>query len=189
MPAANMSKDQVLAHLMAAFRARGFDATSLADIAAATGLGKSSLYHHFPGGKGQMAKDVLDHLAATLRRDVYEPLRTVSPARRRLDQLLDAIDAFYRQGRDACLLERLCASTEAESLSGALRRSFRDLLGAFEGVARDAGVPAAEARARAEDAVVRIEGALVVSAGLGETKPFERAIGALRRDFLAPSHH
>jgi hypothetical protein len=46
-------------------------------------------------------------------------------------------------------------------------------------------VPRATARRRAEDLVVRIEGALVVSAGTGSTDVFARAIGDLPESVLA----
>ena len=184
MPAPLMSREQVLEKLIVEFRARGYDATSMNDIATATGLGKSSLYHHFPGGKEQMAADVLEHLREALRSNVFEPLRSVTPARRRFDQLLRAIDAFYAGGEHACLLERLGASGQAAALRRPLRSTFRDMMGAFEEAALDANLPAALARARAEDAVVRIEGALVMCAGIGETGPFQRVMRSLKRDFL-----
>ncbi|TGQ06111.1 helix-turn-helix domain-containing protein, partial [Mesorhizobium sp. M00.F.Ca.ET.217.01.1.1] len=38
------------------FREHGYEGASLALIGAATGLGKGSLYHFFPGGKEEMAR-------------------------------------------------------------------------------------------------------------------------------------
>ena len=184
MPAPLLPREHVLQKLISEFRTRGYDATSLSNIAMATGLGKSSLYHHFPGGKEQMAADVLEHLREALRLNVFEPLRSVTPARRRFDQLLQAIDGFYAGGKDACLLERLCASGQAAALRRPLRSTFNEMMGAFEEAALDAKLPAALARSRAEDAVVRIEGALVVCAGLGEIGPFQRVMRSLKRDFL-----
>ena len=55
MPAALASREVVLERLLATFRDQGYDGASLAELSAATGLGKSSLYHHFPGGKVDMA--------------------------------------------------------------------------------------------------------------------------------------
>jgi len=184
-----MPREQVLQKLISEFRTRGYDATSLSNIATATGLGKSSLYHHFPGGKEQMAADVLEHLRQALRLNVFGPLRSVTPAPRRFDQLLQAIDTFYSGGKDACLLERLCASGQAAALRRPLRSTFNEMMGAFEEVALDAKLPVALARARAEDAVVRIEGALVVCAGLGEIGPFQRVMRSLKRDFLRSAPH
>ena len=59
MPAPLLSKPEMLDRLMNLFRDKGFDGASLADISTATGLGKSSLYHHFPNGKEEIARQVL----------------------------------------------------------------------------------------------------------------------------------
>jgi TetR/AcrR family transcriptional regulator, lmrAB and yxaGH operons repressor len=45
--------------LAEAFREHGFEGASLAHLCEATGLGKGSLYHFFPGGKDEMAAAVL----------------------------------------------------------------------------------------------------------------------------------
>ena len=45
---------------------------------------------------------------------------------------------------------------------------------------REAGLPPKVAEARAEEAIVRIEGALVLCAGTGDVAPFERALAAIR---------
>lgn len=187
MPAPLLSREEVLDRILAEFRLRGFDASSLSDLSSATGLGRSSLYHHFPDGKQQMAAEVLAHLQATLQNAVFTPLRQVRPAKKRLDGLLDAIDAFYRGGKDACLLERLSASTAARSLQAPLRETFVAMMSAFEETARDAGLTPAVARSRSEDAVIRIEGSLVVCAGMADTGPFARVIRHLRRSFLDAS--
>jgi len=51
-------RDALLRQLGQVFRERGYEGATLTQLAAATGLGKASLYHHFPGGKAEMA-DVL----------------------------------------------------------------------------------------------------------------------------------
>jgi TetR/AcrR family transcriptional regulator, lmrAB and yxaGH operons repressor len=184
MPAALMPKDEILSRLMALFREHGYDGTSMSDISAATGLGKSSIYHHFPGGKQQMAAAALEHLAATLD-PVLESLGDRRPPRAKLDALLGALDDFYQGGRAACLLERLTASVDRTRLARPLAASFRSLLGAFEKLSQEAGVDRAEARRRAEDAVVRIEGSLIVAAGTGDPQVFRRAMETIRATLLA----
>jgi AcrR family transcriptional regulator len=183
MPALLMPKEEVLDRLMATFRKHGYDGASLAELSKRTGLGKSSLYHHFPGGKEQMAVDVLAHLDRTLR-PVFEPLSDGRQPDAKLAALLDAVRAFYGDGKIACLLERLCASADRGRFARPLRASFASFMAAFERICRDAGMPPAAARARAESAVVRIEGALVVSAGTGDTGVFARTLRELRETLL-----
>ena len=48
MPQALLSREDLLDRLLLVFRDRGFEGATIAEIARATGLGKASLYHHFP---------------------------------------------------------------------------------------------------------------------------------------------
>lgn len=185
MPKALLTKDEVLSRLLELFRRDGYDGASLAEISRVTGLGKSSLYHHFPGGKEQMASEVLASLAALLERDLFAPLSCAGAPAERLDAMLDALDAFYGSGRKACLLERLAASVDRRRFSRPLAAAFLRWMSAVEALAVEAGVAAPAARRRAEDMVVRVEGALVVSAALGDTGPFERALTDVRATLLA----
>ncbi len=186
MPPQLMRREKLLDLLIAMFRKNGYDGTSFSDITAATGLGKSSLYHHFPGGKEEIAVAVLEHLSARLR-PVLEALRDGRPPPAKLDAFLDAVNDLYDGGRMACLLERLCASADRRRFAEPLKASFHALMGAFEGLGREAGLARAEARARAEDAVVRIEGSLVLAAGTDDPRVFQRALESIRATLLAPA--
>lgn len=188
MPAALLERDQLVAMIMGLFRKNGYDGTSLSDVSAATGLGKSSLYHHFPGGKEAMAEAVLEHLTGLLD-PVFAALRDERPPAAKLDGLLTAVRALYDDGRTPCLLERLCASVDRARFARPLAALFRALLDAFETLGREAGIAGAEARAHAEDAVVRIEGSLIVAAGTGDPRVFGRAIDAIRGSLLAGGDH
>jgi AcrR family transcriptional regulator len=188
MPAATLSKEEVLDRLLNTFRDRGYEGASLAELSAATGLMKSSLYHYFPGGKADMAEQVMAHLDRQLAIDLYQPLLSHRTPARKLGAMLDAIDAFYDSGRKACLFERLCASVDRERFRRPLRRAFTAWIDAVEGICIEAGLSKAVARARAEDFVVRVEGALVVCAGTDDHGLFARTLKDLRTSLLAPSH-
>ena len=184
MPAALMSKEEVLARLLGIFRERGYEGASLADLSEATGLGRSSLYHYFPGGKDEMATSVLAHLDGILETALHAPLATKLSPKRKLEAMLAVVDAFYDGGSKACLLERLCASADRPVIGRPLQRSFGVWLSAFETLGVDAGIPRPTARARAEDALARIEGALVVVVGTGKKDVFARALESVRTTLL-----
>jgi AcrR family transcriptional regulator len=186
MPAPLLTKPEMLGRLMDLFREKGFDGASLSDISESTGLGKSSLYHHFKNGKEEIALQVLAHLEEQLERALFEPMRSTEAPRKKLDRMLDAIDRFYEGGKKACLLERLCASVDAKRFRRPLGRAFTTWIDAVEALGVEAGLPRSVARLRAEDLVVRIEGALVVCAGTGNTGVFARAIRDLRENVLTP---
>jgi AcrR family transcriptional regulator len=176
----------MLGRLMALFREKGFDGASLSDISASTGLGRSSLYHHFPNGKEEIARQVLRYLEEQLEQALFEPMRSRKTPRQKLEQMLDTIDHFYEGGKQACLLERLCASVDARRFRRPLGRAFNTWIEAVEALGVESGLPRAIARLRAEDLVVRIEGALVLCAGTDDTSVFARTIRDLRDNLLAP---
>ena len=184
MPAALLTKTEILDRLMLLFRQRGYDGASLAEIAEVTGLGKSSLYHHFPGGKAEMAREVLAHLSLKLEPALVR-VRGPGTPRARLDAFLDAVEEVYDSGRLACLLERLSASADRKRFTKPLRSSFEALLDAFEHLGLAAGLTRSVAKARAEEALVRIQGSLVLGAGLDQPEVFVRALERIRESLLA----
>ncbi|MCY7320404.1 MAG: TetR/AcrR family transcriptional regulator, partial [Phormidesmis sp. CAN_BIN36] len=71
-----MSKDSAIPELVKVFRQYGYEGATLAKLSEATGLGKASLYHHFPKGKEEMASAVLDYLNRGLQEQILAPLRS-----------------------------------------------------------------------------------------------------------------
>jgi AcrR family transcriptional regulator len=183
MPAPLIAKQEVLARLLATFRSDGYDGASLAQLSQRTGLGKSSLYHYFPGGKEEMATAVLAHLEELLSGSFSAALATKTPSAQ-LKRLLAVIDEFYAGGKSACLLERLSASVDRARFKRPLARAFQSVLSAFAQIGLAAGLSQRVAEARAESAVVRIEGALVLAAGTGDTKVFARSLVDIEATFL-----
>ena len=74
-------RQEVLPALAEVFREHGFEGASLARIAQATGLGKGSLYHYFPGGKTEMAAAVLAEIDAWFEGHVFTSLRRYAACR------------------------------------------------------------------------------------------------------------
>lgn len=186
MPPALLSRDQVIDKLMLVVRRSGYDGASLAELSKATGLGKSSLYHHFPNGKDDMVRAVLEHLEAQLRESVFVPLRTPGPAQRRVEAMVETIDDYYRGGREACVLGNLVLGTSRTRFRRQLQAIFDEWIEALSSALIDAGLSRQIARARAEDAVIRIEGALVLAGAMGDVSLFQRSLKQMPSDLLAP---
>ena len=184
MPAALMSREEVVERLMKVVRQHGYDGASLAELSKATGLGRSSLYHYFPDGKDDMVRAVLDQLEQGLRTLIFEPLRGPGRPRRRLEQMLDAVDAYYRGGREACVLGNLVLGTSRTRFQARLRSIFAQWTDAVAAALVDAGVSRAEAQALAEDAVVRMEGALIVAGGTRDPAVFGRTLKRIGADIV-----
>ena len=67
-----------------------------------------------------------------------------------------------------------------------LKATFSGLMSVLADIGRAAGLTAPTARHRAEQAIVRIEGALVVSAAMGDPSVFDRTLAELRTTLLLP---
>ncbi|MGB5588210.1 MAG: TetR/AcrR family transcriptional regulator [Gammaproteobacteria bacterium] len=179
MPAAIVPKDEVLDRLAQAFRENGYDGASIARLSEATGLGKASLYHYFKGGKQEMAAAVLGHVGGRFGKMVIAPLRGTGQPARRLRAMSDGLNDFYSQGRSSCILDLFGIGQAGElfrpQLKGAIHR-FKNALG---DLLREAGLDQTDAETKAEDAIVALQGALVVSRATGDRSVFHRVLEEL----------
>jgi len=89
------------------FAKHGYEGASLSALGKASALSKAGLYHHFPGGKAEMARQVLVASGKDFTRLVLAPLRTQNPAAERLHAMLDGLDAYYDGGAVNCLMNTL----------------------------------------------------------------------------------
>lgn len=175
----------LLARLAEVFRQTGFSGASLERLARESGLKKASLYHRFPGGKQQMAEQVLDASGRGFQAQVLAPLEAPGAPRARLDAALAGLERFYAGGGRSCLLNMLAPrgledGPLADRLKGALERT----VGAFAALAAEAGHPPGTARRRAMRAVMMIHGSLVVSRALGSPEPFRLMLADLPEELL-----
>lgn len=186
MPAALLQKDEVLDRLSSAFRESGYEGATLARLSEATGLQRASLYHYFPGGKEEMAAAVLGRANAWMEERALTPLTDPGTPRERLYAMIEALDAFYAGGRDACLLGLLALSPARDLFQLAVQSALTRWASAIADVLIEAGLPRSEAKERGEDAVIQIQGALIVARGLDSTAPFARTLKQLPEKLLRP---
>lgn len=188
MPAASMSRDEVVVRLAAVFRDHGYQGASLARLSAATGLGRSSLYHHFPNGKEDMARAVLTGVSAWLDGALLA-LASPGDPRTRVERLAGTLADYYAGGRQACLFELFAVGEAGDLFRKAMAASLRRLLDALAATAGEAGFTSEEAERRAEDVVVAFQGALVVSRLQCDGGAFARVMEDLPRRLLGPKRH
>jgi TetR/AcrR family transcriptional regulator, lmrAB and yxaGH operons repressor len=175
-PAQETPKDALTGQLYQLFRSYGYEGVSIGAISAATGLGRSSLYHHFPGGKEEMAAAVVARARDTFTRNVFAPLRSDAPPRRRLKDMLAVMDRAFAGGRDPCLIASMLVGEGADPVTDGLRAILREWLDALAECLSDIGVPKSKAARLSSSIVGRIEGALILSRGLDDTSHFAAAL-------------
>ncbi|MBB5337762.1 TetR/AcrR family transcriptional regulator [Tunturiibacter gelidoferens] len=179
MAHSTVSDEDLLSRSAEVFRTYGFEGTSLARLSEATGLEKASLYHRFPGGKEQIALAVAEGTHAWLRLHVFEPLKEPGDPRKKLRAAIEQLRDCYADGTLPCAFEVLSLAGGSPELTNALKDALQAWIKAFTEIAKESGLPTAEARRRAEQAIVQIEGSLVVGRVLGDAKAFRRTLDEL----------
>lgn len=162
--------------LAEAFRLHGYEGATLSVIGAATGLGKGSLYHFFPGGKEEMAAAVLDHVDVWFRRHVFAPLRDHEDPRAAIALMLTATEEYFRSGGRVCIVGAFALGDARDLFAQRVSGYFREWIDALESALLRAGANAEDARERAEDAVLGVQGAIVLARSLDERAAFSRAM-------------
>jgi len=181
----SVSDDDVLAHLARVFSDVGYEGASMAQLAQATGLQKASLYHRFPGGKRQMADDVLTAVLGWFADNVLCHLNEDGPPAERLAAAIRSLNGFYEGGSRACLLNMLSSPRiEDGPFSRSIEAAFEALIDAFARLCADAGWKRKEARRQAERVVTLLQGSLVLSRGTGSTAPFRNFLSDLPGEIL-----
>ena len=70
------------------FCEKGYEATSMSDIAEAIGFTKAAIYHFIPGGKQDLLNDIISFGMNSLEQQVMEPAQQISDAETRLRSII-----------------------------------------------------------------------------------------------------
>lgn len=133
------SQDELLDLVVGVFIERGYDATSMADLARATGLTKSSFYHHVTG-KEELLRRAVARAVEALFAVLEEPASTSGRAVERLEHVVRRSAAvLVEQLPYVTLLLRVRGNTGAERWALERRRELDRRLAALVRQAIDDG--------------------------------------------------
>lgn len=124
------------------FARRGFAAVGMREVAAAVGLGKSSVFHHFHT-KAELYLAVLERVLQRIRERLAPALAGSEAPARRLDRCIDAlVDALAEHPPAARLLLRGLFEedefpTEAQGRAHAVERVLQEILDGIRRLLRD----------------------------------------------------
>jgi TetR/AcrR family transcriptional regulator, lmrAB and yxaGH operons repressor len=175
------TRTRILQAALLLFRQRGYHGVGINDILIIAKAPKGSLYHHFPGGKDQMAVEVIElvteRLLAWLEAD---PLASTATLMRNVGSRLRKWmqRTAGTQGAGACaLIASFAAEGEtAVAVATAAKRAYERIA---DVLARRLEAEGWAARAARDDAflvIATLEGGGLVSQTMGEPRLFTAAI-------------
>jgi AcrR family transcriptional regulator len=153
------------------FGERGFSGTGLREVIAHSSTPRGSIYHHFAGGKAELAREAVRHAADEVAGPVADAARGGDP--------VVALHAWLDHWRAA--LERsdfhagsavLAVAIEPEEQTGAraaAAAAFDGWAEAFAATLHGSGVKRKKAARLATLSVAAIEGAVAISRARGDT--------------------
>ncbi len=160
---------------------KGYAGMELRDVAERGRAPRGSIYHHFPGGKVQLAREAAE-LEGTTVRDLIER----SLDKRGLRQTLSLFGQNFRRGvadhpeRIGCpVAAAALARPEDPELAAAATAAFQSWERPIAAALRDEGVSAKDAETFAGLVVSTVEGALLRARAAGSEEPLDSAIGGL----------
>jgi TetR/AcrR family transcriptional repressor of lmrAB and yxaGH operons len=172
------SRPALLDNAAPLFRRQGYAATSVHQILEVAGVKSGSLYHHFPGGKQELAAAVVDIVGGDIERQLREFLESYLSVADIVDAWIDLmIAALSSDQRDGSPIEPI--ATESVNASPWLRDASARALSRWRIAVRDRlrvdswSEPAAEQTALTM--VALLEGALVLSRVAGDTAALNAA--------------
>ena len=117
-------RDRVVDVAVKVFTERGYDGTSMADIARALGVHKSSIYHHV-ASKEQLLEEAVKRALNALHGMLAEPGATEGTAIERLRYVVGrTVEIMVRQLPEVTVLLRIRGNTPTERWAIARRRDF-----------------------------------------------------------------
>lgn len=162
------------------FREHGYAGASLALLCKATGLGKGSLYHFFPGGKEEMAAAVLADIKNWFEGHIFTPLQQTRHPREAIDGMFRITTDYFRSGQRICLVGMMGLSDTRDVFAQRLREYFLRWIEALSASLTTAGIPPLLARELAEESVAGIQGAITLARATHNPDAFIRVTERLR---------
>ncbi len=179
---------------MALLARRGLQATSFAEVLAATGAPRGSLYHHFPGGKDELLGAAVDRASEILG----AALGTVDgqPAPAVVERFLEIWRTLLvrSQCEAGCAVLAVMVAAESPPLRARAAAVFRAWRARLAAMLTRGGLDADAAAAFAMVLIAAVEGAVVLSRAEGTMAPFEAVAQQMRAQAatwaaLRPARH
>lgn len=166
---------------------KGYAGMELRDVAERGSAPRGSIYHHFPGGKAQLAAEAAELDGARVRKAIEKGLDE-----RGMKETLRMFGDLFRRRADehperiGCpVAAAALARPEDPALAAAATAAFQSWEAAIAAALEQEGVAPEQARTFAGLVVSTIEGALVRTRAAGDHAPLDSAVAGLEAAFDA----
>lgn len=180
-PASRSVRADLLAALTDVFQTMGYDGATLSRLATATGLSKATLYHHFPGGKAEMASVLLRDAVAELERSAFSRLVSTLPAGERLAAFVDGFSDYVRQGERRCLVAVLAEGSAGAAHGTTIASQFSEWSHRLASTFEACGYKPKRAQRAAADLLAGLYGSLQLAALQRDPAVFRSQLKRLRK--------
>jgi len=175
------NEDGILTEALLLLRSQGYQRTTMSDVGKACGLLKGSLYHYF-SSKEEMAQAVLGQVDRHFQDSVFPIAKDkgLTPSQR-LSALADITLDYFIDRNDGCLMGNIAleAINTTPAFRPIIKRYFGDWMNTYEDVYLDLGLSKHDAKCKAQEAVARIQGALMMVRIFEDSDYFRRCMNEL----------
>lgn len=174
------SADRIISNSISVFKEKGFNATTVGDIATATGLLKGSLYSHF-ASKESILLEVINRVESIF----FEYIQIKNS--KEIHEILRKTADFFIQ-EESCLMANLLAESLPPSAQSRVVTFFKNWK-SFLVEAMDESIDDQSKNIFAEDVISLFEGNVIMMKVLKSSDPVNRCLNQLIKNYdaLMPS--
>ncbi len=177
------TRERLIAAMTDALRRRGLHGIGLTELLQAAGAPKGVLYHHFPGGKTELAIAAIDRVVERMTGGLDQLLATTpDPLNAMRQWIRGATERLQRTGFESgCPLATVAleSTPDDKALREALARAFARLRERIALALQAAGMPAERAGGVAALIVAAYEGGLLQARVAHSIEPVQRITDTL----------
>lgn len=176
-----VTNQNLLEGLMSVIQSKGYSGSSLNDLANSTGLQKASLYHRFPNGKKEITSAVLTYVEQWVDLNILELLSDkAQKPNERLEIVIEKIDNLYEGGEKNCVLRALTMDNNLDLFGKQLKKIMKNWIRGFTNLGISFGLSEKEARSKAVQTLILVQGSLIVSKAMSTLKPFQQTLNSIK---------
>jgi uncharacterized membrane protein len=177
----------LLARLLELASRPGIEKVSLGELARMTGEGVQSLGRFFPEGVNRVVNTVVGDASTWLADNVLSVLSGTLPPEERIRVLFARLERYVQTSERSFLLTILALDTSNENVRQTMAFAITRWVALLASALEMTGLDRREAHARAEDSVIRVQGAAVYSRLTGSPEPLLRTLRSIPIELLRPS--